>query len=128
MRDVRKYDVFQLAERLVLDIYKATAGFPKEEMFGLTAQMRRAAASIPMNLVEDAARSGEKEFCHFVNIAIGSCEEARYQLHLVQRLGYLADNAQRQPDTEYENVKMMLTKLLAAVSSGRNAAIPRHED
>ncbi|UCG43507.1 MAG: four helix bundle protein, partial [candidate division WOR-3 bacterium] len=77
---MRRYKVFQLSDRLVLDIYKATNGFPKSEAFGLTTQMRRAAASIPMNLAEGSARSGAKEFAQFINIAIGSCEEVRYQL------------------------------------------------
>jgi four helix bundle protein len=55
MRDVREYEVFQLADQLALDVYRVTARFPKSEMFGLTGQMRRAAASIPMNLAEGAA-------------------------------------------------------------------------
>jgi four helix bundle protein len=79
MRDVKKYDVFQLADRLVIEVYRITAKFPREETYGLTSQLRRAASSIPMNLVEGAARSGEKEFSQFVNIAVGSCEEVRYQ-------------------------------------------------
>jgi len=62
MRDIRKYEVFQLADRLVLDVYGLTSGFPKTETYGLTDQMRRAAASIPMNLTEGSARSGTREF------------------------------------------------------------------
>jgi len=77
MRDIGKHEVFRLADDLVLDIYRTTAKFPKSEMFGLTGQMRRAAASIPMNLAEGAARSGAKEFAQFVNIAVGSCEEVQ---------------------------------------------------
>ena len=61
MRDIRKYEVFQLADQLVLDMYRVTTKFPKSEVFGLTGQMRRAAASIPMNLAEGAARAGAKE-------------------------------------------------------------------
>jgi len=87
MRDARRYKVFDAADRLVLDVYRVTSRFPREEAFGLTAQMRRAAASIPMNLAEGAARSGAREFGQFVNIAIGSCEEIRYQLRLAAALG-----------------------------------------
>ena len=119
MRDVKKYDVFQMADRLVIEIYRTTAKFPKEETYGLTSQLRRAASSIPINLVEGAARSGEKEFSQFVNIAVGSCEEVRYQLHLARELGYIDSETQAKLDAEYENVKMMLTKLLAAVSGRR---------
>jgi len=116
MRDVRKYEVFQKADGLVFDVYRITARFPKSETYGLTSQMRRAAASIPMNLAEGAARSGAKEFAQFINIAVGSCEEVRYQLHLAQGLGYLPPNTQQRLDAGYEDVKMMLAKLLKAVS------------
>ncbi len=116
MRDPRKYKVFEAADRLVLDVYQVTGRFPREEAFGLTAQMRRAAASIPMNLAEGAARSGAREFGQFVNIAIGSCEEIRYQLHLAAALGYLPGKKQETLDREYESVKKMLVRLLQAVS------------
>ncbi len=119
MRDIWKYDVLQLADRLVVEVYRTTARFPNEERYGLTAQLRRAASSIPMNLVEGPARSGEKELSQFVNIAVGSCEEVRYQLHPANRLGYLDAETQIRFDSEYENVKMMLTKLLAAVGGKR---------
>ncbi|MCX6844385.1 MAG: four helix bundle protein [candidate division WOR-3 bacterium] len=116
MRDIRKYEVFQLADRLVLDVYRLTSAFPRSEAYGLTDQMRRAAASIPMNLAEGSARSGAKEFAQFVNIAIGSCEEVRYQLHLAQALGYTPADAHQKLDAGYESVKKMLAKLLKAVS------------
>jgi four helix bundle protein len=69
-----------------------------------------------MNLAEGAARSNAKEFARFINIAIGSCEELRYQLHLSPNLGYLSEDVQRRLDSEYEQVKKMLSKLLSAVS------------
>ena len=116
MRDVRKYEVFQLADQLELDVYRVSAKFPKAELFGLTGQMRRAAASIPMNLAEGAARAGAKEFAQFVNVAVGSCEEVRYQLHLAEALGYLTKVEQQTLDHKYESVKKMLAKLFGAVS------------
>ncbi len=116
MRDIKKYEVFQLADQLVLDIYRVSAKFPKSEMYGLTDQMRRAAASIPMNLAEGAARASAKEFAQFVNMAIGSCEEVRYQLHLAEALGYLPEAEQQKLDSRYESVKKMLAKLYGAVS------------
>jgi four helix bundle protein len=116
MRGIRKYEVFQLADQLVLEVYRVTAKFPKSEMFGLTGQMRRAAASIPMNLAEGAARAGAKEFAQFVNVAVGSCEEVRYQLHLGKALGYLPESEQQRLDSRYESVKKMLAKLYGAVS------------
>jgi four helix bundle protein len=116
MRDVRKYEVFRLADKLVLEVYRHTSEFPKSELFGLTSQMRRAAASVPMNLAEGSARSGAKEFAQFINIAAGSCEEVRYQLHLAAALGYISKADQERLDGEYEVVKKMLAKLLGAVS------------
>ena len=116
MRDIRKYEVFQLADQLVLEVYRVTAKFPKSEMFGLIGQMRRAAASIPMNLAEGAARAGAREFAQFVNIAVGSCEEVRYQLHLSRGLGYISDLEHQKLDGKHESVKKMPAKLYGAVS------------
>jgi len=128
MRDVRKYEVFQTADRLVLEVYRQTSQFPRAEAFGLVAQMRRAAASIPMNLVEGAARSGSREFAQFINIAVGSCEELRYQLHLATELGYLPRDAQVELDRAYESVKKMLVRLFQAVSRKPLAVSQSKED
>jgi four helix bundle protein len=115
VRDVRKYEVFKRADGLVLEIYKLTASFPSCELFALTSQMRRAAYSIPMNLAEGAARAGAKEFAQFVNVAVGSCEEVRYQIHLATALGYVPAQAASRLDADYEEVKRMLAGLLARV-------------
>ena len=100
-----------MAHQLTLEIYKTAARFPKDETFGLISQMRRAAYSIPMNLAEGAARSSSGEFCQFVNIALGSCEELRYQLLLAKDLSYLKDSDYQRLDSRYEEVKKMLTAL-----------------
>ena len=89
MRDHTKLRAFQLADELALAVYRATAEFPKNEQFGLTSQMRRAAVSIPSNIVEGAARSTEAEFLRFLDIAYGSARELEYQVSLSQRLGFL---------------------------------------
>jgi four helix bundle protein len=100
---------------LVLDVYKLTNSFPDDERFGLVAQMRRAAYSIPMNLVEDASRGSTKDFNRFVLMANGSCDEVRYQLHLARRLGYIDQGAHDELRSEFEKVRMMLTKLSASL-------------
>jgi four helix bundle protein len=78
---------------LTLDIYASRKDFPKDEMFGLTSQMRRASASIGMNIAEGCCRKGDAEMVRFLQIAIGSASELEYQLLLVHDLKYLQDPA-----------------------------------
>lgn len=91
MRDYRKLKAFQLADELVMAIYRETLDFPKAEQFGLTSQLRRAAVSIATNLVEGSARSSQVEYTRFIEISLGSCWEVRYQLSIARRLDYLSN-------------------------------------
>ena len=88
MRDHTKLRAFELADEVVLLIYRATREFPKEEMYGLTSQMRRAAVSVPSNIVEGCARESQTEYLRFLEIAFGSLRELHYQLVLSKRLEY----------------------------------------
>jgi len=81
--------VWQRAMDLVEEIYKITALFPKDELYALTNQMRRAAVSVPSNIAEGAARNGSKEFLYFLSIARGSLSELETQLQIAVRLGYM---------------------------------------
>lgn len=81
--------VWQKSHTLVLEIYRISAAFPKNEMYGLTSQMRRAAVSIPANIVEGFKKHGQADKARFMNIAQGSLEETRYYLILARDLGYL---------------------------------------
>jgi four helix bundle protein len=78
-----------LADQVALDIYRATQSFPREEQFGLTSQMRRAAVSIASNIVEGCARNSERDYIHFLDMAYGSARELQYQVSLANRLGLL---------------------------------------
>jgi four helix bundle protein len=80
--------IFQKADELAFQIYKITKEFPKEELYGLTSQIRRSALSIPANIVEGHARKLKKEFKHYINIALGSLAETRYFFDFSKRLGY----------------------------------------
>jgi len=88
MRDHMKLRAFELADEVVLLVYQATRRFPKEEMYGLTSQMRRAAISVPSNIVEGCARESQAEYLRFLEIAFSSLRELRYQCDLSKRLGY----------------------------------------
>ncbi len=88
MRDHNKLRAFQLADDLALAVYKHTAFFPEAERFGLTSQLRRAAVSVPSNIVEGCAKSSQTDYLRFLDIAYGSSCEVQYQLSLAHRHGF----------------------------------------
>ena len=89
MRDFKKYDIWQLSHQLTLDIYKLTNSYPKEEIYGITSQIRRASTSIPTNISEGYGRNSDAEFNHLLNIALGSALETEYLLILSKDLNYI---------------------------------------
>jgi four helix bundle protein len=111
MRKVEDLDVFKLSHSLAIEILGLTKTFPEEEKFGLISQMRRAAYSIPMNLMEGAHRLSSKEYRQFVGIAKGSAGEMKYQLLLVKDLNYISEEQYSNLTPKYERVSQMLTKL-----------------
>lgn len=82
-------DAWRVARELVTRVYLLTQNFPRAELFGLTAQLRRAAVSIPSNIAEGAARTGAREFAHFLNVARGSLSELETQLLIASDLAYM---------------------------------------
>ena len=93
--------VWQRAHSLVLKIYEVTNSFPKEEIWGLTSQIRRSAVSVPSNIVEGKARGSRKDFKRFLLIARGSLEEVKYQSLLAKELKYMNDE-------QYEEITVMI--------------------
>ena len=91
MRDYRKIIAWQRAHKLTLAVYGATETFPKEEVFGLTSQLRRASSSAPTNIVEGATRESKRDYLRFLNIAASSLSETEYLLLLAHDLRYLDD-------------------------------------
>jgi len=89
MRDHTKLRAFESADEVAMLVYRVTAGFPKEDLFGLSSQIRRAAVSVSFNIVEGCARDSEADYLKFLNIAFGSLRELHYQLNLSKRLGFL---------------------------------------
>jgi four helix bundle protein len=94
IRNFRDLDVWKLGRKIVVDIYRLTTNFPKQEMYGLISQMRRAAVSIPSNIAEGFNRFHNAEYRQFLYVALGSCAELETQLEVAADLGYL-ENMQK---------------------------------
>jgi four helix bundle protein len=109
--DTNKLIVWQKAHELVLKTYEITKDFPKDEQFGLTSQIRRAAVSIPSNIVEGKARGSKVEYKRFLIIARGSLEEVKYQLFLAKDLNYIDEERYK----DVLNLAMETGKLLAGL-------------
>ena len=119
MKDFRELVVWQKAHELTLAIYRVTAGFPRDEMYGLTSQTRRACSSIAANLAEGCGCSGDAEFARYCSIAMGSASELAYHLLLARDLALI-------PVVDYEELapratelKRMLTALIQRLRSNR---------
>ena len=100
--------VWRKAHELVIRVYRVSARFPKAEMYGITSQIRRAAASVAANIVEGQSRNSTKEYIRFLYNARGSLEETRYFLLLAKDLKYLINIDYESLETEYEQVSRML--------------------
>jgi len=114
-RDHRKLEVFGIADELALLMYKSTSQFPAEERYGLRTQLRRAAVSIPTNLVEGCARESERDFLRFVDIAFGSAREVTYLTALAKRLGYLDEPSAAKLEELGRRIQAALVGLRAAL-------------
>ena len=116
MRDHTKLRVFAEADELALEIYRASKHFPRDERFGLTNQLRRAAVSIPSNIVEGCSRRSESEYVRFLEIAYGSLREAEYQLSLAFRLGYLEEADHMALAKRCDRTSRMLNTLISTLA------------
>ncbi len=111
MRDFKKYDIWQLSYELTLEVYKITSTFPKEELFGISSQLRRATSSIPTNISEGCGRNSDKEFNQFLNIALGSALETEYLFILSKDLNYLNQEKFQDLELKINNIKSKIYKL-----------------
>ena len=116
MKDFQKLKVWEKAHHLTLTLYKETKSFPREELFGLTRQIRRASSSIPANLAEGCGRDSDKELARFIQIAQGSAYELEYHLLLSYELGYLTKPI-------YFNLKNQTLEIQKMLRSFRNKLI-----
>ena len=108
----KKLDAWKLSMDMVIDVYKTTNNFPREEKYGLTDQIRRATVSIPSNIAEGAARQTKKEFTNDLHMAQGSLSELDTQIELTRRLGYLDEETFRNVDKRMERIDKMISGLI----------------
>lgn len=117
MRDHTKLRAFELADEVAILTYRETRNFPKDEMYGLTSQMRRSAVSVPSNIVEGCARESQTEFLRFLEIAFASLRELRYQFGLSKRLGYFDENSFAGYDSKLLETEKVLGSLIRSLRS-----------
>lgn len=118
MQDFRKLRVWQRAHGLTVEIYRVTRAFPKDELYGLTSQLRRAASSIGANIAEGCGRGGDKEFAQFLQVATGSASEVGYHLLLARDLGYLGQEPYDALSAQAAECMQMLISLMKTVRRG----------
>jgi len=117
MRDFRELKVWEKAHRLTLQVYRITKDFPSDEQFGLTVQLRRAAASVPTNIAEGCGRDSERELARFMSIAARSVSEVEYQLLLACDLDYMQDETYRELNQQVNEVKRMLNSFIQKLTA-----------
>jgi len=111
----RRLRVWQESHQLVKMIYKVTSGFPKEEMFGLVSQLRRAVISIPANIAEGYAYHSNKKFLQFLAIANGSLSEIEYYLELAKDMKFISKESYKELEDQRQKVGAYLTKFMKAI-------------
>jgi four helix bundle protein len=119
--DFKKLKVWQKAHAMTLDTYRVTAAFPREEMYGLTSQLRRAAASIGANIAEGCGRRSDGEMCRFLQIARGSASETEYHFLLARDLHLLSEKDFQILTRKSDELQRMLTGLMQSVRSPKSA-------
>jgi four helix bundle protein len=115
MQNYKDLKVWEKSHQLTLKVYQLTLSFPKEELYGLTSQLRRASSSIPANIAEGCGKNGQNEFAHFLNISLGSANETEYFLILAKDLRYLDQSNFEQLFDNINEIKAMLISLVNKV-------------
>jgi four helix bundle protein len=117
MRDYRELEFWTRSHNLTLEVYRLTKDFPREELYGLTSQIRRSMSSIPSNIAEGCGRSSIPDYRRFLDIAMGSASEAEYQLLLAHDLTYLKPDDYQRLSNELIEIKKMLNAYIQRLKS-----------
>ncbi len=117
MFNYRNMQVWQRAHQLTLTVYRCTKSWPREELYGSTSQVRRAATSVPANVAEGTGRFGKAELRRLLRVALGSACELDYLLLLAKDLGYLPSQQQTQTAAELTEIRKMLVALIQKLTS-----------
>ena len=117
IRSYQDLDVWKKAMQLVTQVYALTQTFPKEEMYGLTSQVRRAVVSVPANIAEGWGRKSRKEYVQFLRIARGSLLELETLLLIASNLGYLSGEEAHSTLAQLEEISRMLSGLMSSLNS-----------
>jgi four helix bundle protein len=121
-RDVTRLRVFTMADELLLQVYRATSTLPADERYGLQSQMRRAALSVPVNIVEGSARRTLREYVNFINVATASSAEVAYLLSVAGRLGLLDQTQARALEDGYRELFKSLRAMLRSLRGADEGA------
>ena len=113
-----KLDLWRQADEMAYQVYMKTKDFPKEEIYGITSQLRRAALSVPTNIVEGYSRKGDRELGRFLNVSLGSLAESKYLIYFSHRLSYLNDDDYATLKNGYDKLGKSLWKFYETVSVG----------
>ena len=108
MRNFQELSIWQKGHNLTIEIYTATKSFPKDEIYCLTAQMRRSSASVPTNIAEGCGKNSDPEFLRFLVIASGSCSELQYQLLLAKDLKYISADLCSELSNQVVQIRKMI--------------------
>lgn len=115
MQNFKELKVWEKAHQFTLKVYEVTRSFPKDEVYGLTSQLKRAAFSVPSNIAEGCGKHSKNEFAHYLNIALGSANEAGYFILLAKDLTYLAADKAELFSTQINEIKAMLIGLIRKI-------------
>ena len=116
VKSFRDLEVYKKAREVSKEIYLLTKAFPKEELYGLTSQIRRSAVSVPSNIAEGAARNHDNEFRQFLYIALGSGAELETQLIISKMLGYITDEKSEELVIELNSISRMIQGLIKSIN------------